>query len=56
MNRSLAFLLIGLLFGCLAGFLLAAHYGVTLDGHDHADDHSAAIQAPSGAFRPSSSA
>jgi hypothetical protein len=32
-------LLIGLIFGALAGFLLAAAYGVTLDGHDHATDH-----------------
>lgn len=39
MNRSLAFLLIGILFGALAGFLTAAHYGVTLDGHDHGAHH-----------------
>lgn len=34
-------LLIGLLFGGLAGFLIAAGYGVTLDGHDHDHDHGA---------------
>lgn len=39
MNRSVPMLLIGLIFGALAGFLLAAAYGVTLDGHDHATDH-----------------
>jgi hypothetical protein len=32
-------LLIGTVFGGLAGFLLAAGYGVTLDGHDHSTDH-----------------
>ena len=40
MNRSIPMLLIGLVFGGLTGFLLAAGYGVTLDGHDH--DHNAA--------------
>lgn len=41
MNRSLALLLIGLFFGGGMGFVLAAGYGVTLDGHDHgaADGH-----------------
>ena len=40
MNRSIPMLLIGLVFGGLVGFLLAASYGVTLDGHDH--DHNVA--------------
>ena len=39
MNRAIPMLIIGLLFGGLAGFLLAASYGITLDGHDHASDH-----------------
>lgn len=41
MNRSIPMLLIGLIFGGLAGFLLAAGYGVTLDGHDHETGHEA---------------
>lgn len=32
-------LLIGLIFGALVGFLVAAGYGVTLNGHDHETDH-----------------
>jgi hypothetical protein len=39
MNRPLALLLIGLVFGGGIGFVLAAANGVTLDGHDHAMDH-----------------
>lgn len=39
MNRSIPMLVIGLVFGGLVGFLLAAGYGVTLDGHDHGSDH-----------------
>lgn len=39
MDRSLPMLAIGLVFGGLAGFLVAASYGVTLDGHDHSTDH-----------------
>ncbi|TNF19408.1 MAG: hypothetical protein EP318_14700 [Rhodobacteraceae bacterium] len=35
MDRSIAMLLIGLVFGGGAGFVTAAGYGVTLDGHDH---------------------
>lgn len=35
-DRSFALLAIGLWFGAGAGFLVAAGYGVTLDGHDHA--------------------
>ncbi len=38
MTRSIALLLIGLIFGGGIGFVVAASYGVTLDGHDH-DDH-----------------
>lgn len=37
MTRSVALFLIGLFFGGGAGFLLAASYGITLDGHDHGD-------------------
>lgn len=39
MNRPLALLLIGLVFGGGIGFVLAAANGVTLDGHEHATDH-----------------
>ncbi|NNE82303.1 MAG: hypothetical protein HKN18_18690 [Silicimonas sp.] len=39
MNRPLALLVIGLVFGGGVGFLLAAANGVTLDGHDHGADH-----------------
>ena len=35
--RQLALFLIGLFFGGGLGFLVAASYGVTLDGHDHSD-------------------
>ncbi|MFT4962637.1 MAG: putative Zn-binding protein involved in type VI secretion [Paracoccaceae bacterium] len=41
MDRSIPLLLIGLVFGGGIGFLVAASTGVTLDGHDHAMDHSA---------------
>ena len=37
MDRSIPLLLIGLVFGGGIGFTLAAGYGVTFDGHDHAD-------------------
>ncbi|MDF1790567.1 MAG: hypothetical protein P1U88_01585 [Thalassobaculaceae bacterium] len=37
MTRSVALFLIGLFFGGGAGFLLAASYGITLDGHEHGD-------------------
>ena len=40
MSRALALLVIGLVFGGGIGFVLAAANGVTLDGHDHATDHS----------------
>ena len=36
MNKSLAMLVIGLFFGGMTGFITAASYGVTFDGHDHA--------------------
>ncbi len=39
MNRALALLVIGLVFGGGIGFVLAAANGVALDGHDHATDH-----------------
>ena len=39
MNRALAMLIIGLVFGGGIGFVIAAANGVTLDGHDHATDH-----------------
>ena len=41
MNRSIAMLIIGLVFGGGLGFVLAASTGVTLDGHDHSVDQSA---------------
>ncbi len=41
MNRALAMLIIGLVFGGGLGFVLAAAGSVTLDGHDHATDHGA---------------
>ncbi|MEQ9643075.1 MAG: hypothetical protein RIM84_23845 [Alphaproteobacteria bacterium] len=40
-DRSLALLGIGLVLGGLAGFLVAAGNGITLDGHDHERDHGA---------------
>ncbi len=39
MNRAIAMLIIGLVFGGGLGFVLAAANGVTLDGRDHATDH-----------------
>ncbi len=47
-DRSLALLAIGLVFGGGVGFVLAAGYGVTLDGHDHGD-HGAHGTATAGA-------
>lgn len=41
MDRSLALLAIGLVFGGGIGFVIAAANGVTLDGHDH-DGHNTA--------------
>lgn len=37
MERSLALFVIGLIFGGGIGFVTAAGYGVTFDGHDHSD-------------------
>lgn len=39
MDRKLAMLLIGLVFGGGIGFIIAAGQGVTFDGHDHATGH-----------------
>lgn len=39
MNRPLALLGVGLILGGLTGFMFAAAYGITLDGHDHGTDH-----------------
>ncbi|WP_269584791.1 hypothetical protein [Roseibium sp. Sym1] len=48
MERSLALFVIGLVFGGGIGFVTAAGYGVTLDGHDHGDPsaHAVAQQSP----------
>jgi len=35
MNKPLALLGVGLVLGGLTGFMFAASYGITLDGHDH---------------------
>lgn len=48
MDRSLALFVIGLIFGGGIGFVTAAGYGVTFDGHDHGDPaahHAGADQA-----------
>lgn len=37
MNKPLALLAVGLVLGGLTGFMFAAGYGITLDGHDHGD-------------------
>ncbi|WP_169570304.1 hypothetical protein [Sneathiella limimaris] len=37
MSNSLGLLGVGLILGGLAGFLVAAGNGITLDGHDHSD-------------------
>lgn len=37
MDRSIALLVIGLVFGGGIGFVVAASSGITLDGHDHHD-------------------
>ena len=65
MNRALAMLLIGLIFGGGIGFTIAAGVGVTLDGHDHsahlvedhathdtAHDHENVIVLPQGPDAP----
>ena len=40
MNRQLALFAIGLLFGGIIGFLIAAGNGITISGHDHHHEHS----------------
>ena len=42
MRRAFALLLIGLVLGGAIGFVTAAAYGVTLDGHNHLTDHAPA--------------
>ena len=42
MNKSISLFGIGLILGGLTGFLLAAAYGITLDGHEHHDHASQA--------------
>ena len=37
--RSISLVIIGGIFGAMIGFLVAAGYGITLDGHDHTTDH-----------------
>ena len=37
MDRTIAMLCIGLIFGGGIGFTIAAGNGITFDGHDHAD-------------------
>lgn len=41
MNKPLALLAVGLVLGGLTGFMFAAGYGITFDGHDHGTDHGA---------------
>ena len=50
MNRMLAMLCIGLIFGGGIGFTFAAANGITLDGHDHgaASDHASHNMAAQG--------
>ena len=62
MFRSLALFGIGLIFGAGAGFVTAAGYGVTFEGHDHGDpaqhgeagshDHATTVNFSSGADAP----
>ncbi|MBX9738660.1 MAG: hypothetical protein K2X62_01225 [Beijerinckiaceae bacterium] len=65
MDRSIPLLLIGLVFGGCIGFAVAASNGITLDGHDHADnahheghtgsdvhDHGAMLNLPAEASAP----
>lgn len=66
MSRSLALFAIGLVFGGGAGFVTAAAYGVTFDGHDHGDhtqhggahteaaahQHGSAVNLPAGPDAP----
>ena len=50
MNRAFALFIIGLAFGGGIGFVLAAANGVTLDGHDHADDQRSEHSGTGGDF------
>ena len=43
-NRQLALFGIGLLFGGVIGFLIAAGNGIEFSGHDHSHDHGTASQ------------
>lgn len=66
MSRSLALFAIGLVFGGGAGFVTAGAYGISFDGHDHADpaqhgeshseaaahSHGSAVNLPAGADAP----
>lgn len=38
MDRSIAMLIIGLIFGGGLGFVVAAANGITLNGHDHGSE------------------
>ena len=44
MTRQLALFVIGLLFGGVIGFLIAAGNGIELSGHDHSHDHETSSQ------------
>lgn len=46
MDRSIAMLLIGLIFGGGLGFVVAAANGITLNGHDHSHDHGTEASVP----------
>jgi hypothetical protein len=64
MNKPLGMLTVGLVLGGLTGFMIAAGYGITLDGHDHGDhgthsaahggahDHGELLSLPDGASAP----
>lgn len=65
MDRSIALLVIGLVFGSGIGFTIAAANGVTLDGHDHSThsghsdhsehaghDHGETVSLPAGSDAP----
>lgn len=61
MNKPLALLAVGLILGGLTGFMFAAGYGITLDGHDHGDHashgeahkHGEVLALPAGPNAPS---
>ena len=50
LRQSALFVLVGL-FGALAGFLVAAGNGITLDGHDHSTDHEVSHSEGHGAHK-----